>query len=135
MDLKGFLIALSSGGIALGPTIYLLFDRVSLCRKLSPKAKRFAVAFVSSALGLMGWTLAATFGFVPVPVDQAGYASIIWQSGIFTGFTAFMSSSLIHGAQLTDQNLRVSATTELQWPPPVLPREPVVPVSDQAERP
>ena len=110
MSLQSFLIAFMSGSLALGPAVFLLFERVDTYGRVSPLARRFLVAVVCARAGTGAWALAVYLGYQPGPATRQGMAEAIWQYGVLTGMAAFTSSTLIHGAYKLSGQLYGPAT-------------------------
>jgi hypothetical protein len=99
MQLKDFLLSIIGGSVALGPAIFYALNRIELFVALKPEYKRWVVAVAAGVLGVAAWGTAVLLGYVPVPeaFTPNYYAEAIYQFGVLSGFSAFMSATLIHG--------------------------------------
>lgn len=97
MSLVDFLTSFLGGSIVLGPVVFAFFEYTTLLRDVHYKVKPLIVAIVSAAVGIALWGLAAYLGIVPMDTKEV-IAEAVWQYGIMTGVSAFMSSTVIHGA-------------------------------------
>jgi hypothetical protein len=97
MSLREFLFSILTGGIALGPMVFALFEYLHLAQNMDSAKKRLLVAFVSAVIGIAAWSLAIFLGYEDFPLTRSAAAEAIWQHGIVAGLSAFASSSVIHG--------------------------------------
>ena len=106
MTLQNFLLAILTGSFAVGPAVFMLLERIPAFASVDPEYKRWVVAVLSGIAGLAAWALALWFGYVETPLSYSAeyVGSGIWQYGVLTGYSAFMSATLMHGHYAMTKN-------------------------------
>jgi hypothetical protein len=98
LSLQSFVLAILTGSIGLGPALYLGFERIPFLTKLDPETKRWAVAGVAGALGVLLALLGRYMGFLDMPFATGqDIINAIWNYGVLLGLSAFTSSQMVHG--------------------------------------
>jgi hypothetical protein len=99
MTLKNLLLAILTGSFALGPIIFMAFERMAWFGCINTEAKRWVVAATSGVIGIAAWALALWLGYVDAPSAYSPEFLVngIWSNGILVGYSAFTGATLLHG--------------------------------------
>jgi len=98
MTLSDFLTSILSGSFALGPAVFFAVEYLKIFQNIPSDRKRIVVAVICGVLGVVTYGVAITVGVLPEPLNKADTLNAIWTYGVSMGFSAFTSSSLIHGS-------------------------------------
>ena len=99
MTIRDFLMAILTGTLMIGPAIFVGLERLSYFARLDAELKRWVVAVVAGVVGVAAWGLALWLGYVEQPpIYTPEYVlNGVWSYGVLTGYSAFMSATLLHG--------------------------------------
>src|ERR1043165_6665156 len=101
LTLKDFLLAVASGGIAIGPVLYALINYTNWLKALDPRLKRIAVIVLAGLIAVLARYLAARLGYTPdLTFDSTNIAEAFWSQSTAAALAAFGSSTILHGFTL-----------------------------------